>query len=61
MDDDIARDLLELVEILIPRLMARTASFIPKYLPELLAPGEYLLSLGDNPVEWLRKASPGGQ
>ena len=61
MNDDIARDLPELVEILIPRLKARTASFIKKYLPELLAPGEYLLSLGDNPSEWLRKASPAGQ
>jgi hypothetical protein len=60
MNDDIARDLLELAEILIPRLKARTASFIPKYLPEPLAPGEYLLSLEDNPVEWLRKA-PAGQ
>lgn len=61
MDDDLARSLLELVEILIPLLKARTASFIPKYLPEPLAPGAYLLSLEDNPAEWLRKASPAGQ
>jgi hypothetical protein len=59
MDDDLAVSLLELVEILIPRLKARTASFIKKYLPQLLAPGAYLLSLEDNPVEWLRKASSG--
>jgi hypothetical protein len=57
MDDRLVRSLLELVEILIPKLKARTASFIRKYLPELLAPGAYLLSLEDNPVEWLRKAS----
>ena len=60
MNDKIARDLLELVEILIPRLKARTASFINRYLPELLEPGDYLVSVGDDRVEWLRKASPAG-
>ena len=58
MDDGIARSLLELVEILIPRLKARSFSFISKYLPRPLAEGGYILSLEENPPEWLRRVSP---
>ena len=57
MEDGIARSLLELVEILIPMLEARTASFISKYLTCSLAAGEYVLSLEENPSEWLRRIS----
>jgi len=58
MDDGIVRSLLELVEILIPVLKARTFSFISKYLPRPLAKGGYVLSLEENPSEWLRRVSP---
>jgi hypothetical protein len=54
MEDDIAGSLLELVEILIPMLKARSSSFVSKYLPRPLAPGAYVLSLEDNPAEWLK-------
>jgi hypothetical protein len=57
MEDDIAGSLLELVEILIPMLKARSSSFVSKYLPRPLAPGAYVLSLEDNPAEWLKPAS----
>src|SRR4029450_7123243 len=57
MEDDIAGSLLELVEILMPMLKARSSSFISKYLPRPLAPGAYVLSLEDNPAEWLKPAS----
>jgi hypothetical protein len=58
MENDIAGSLLELVEILIPMLKARSSSFISKYLPRPLAPGAYVLSLEDNPAEWLKPATP---
>jgi hypothetical protein len=58
MEDGIARSLLELVELLIPMLEARTASFISKFLTRPLATGEYVLSLEENPSEWLRRISP---
>jgi hypothetical protein len=57
MEDDIAGSLLELVEILIPMLKARSFSFVSKYLPRPLAPGAYVLSLEENP-EWLKPATP---
>jgi hypothetical protein len=57
MENSIAGSLLELVEILIPRLKARSFSFVSKYLPRPLAPGAYLLSLDDNPAEWLTLAA----
>jgi hypothetical protein len=57
MEDDIAGSLLELVEILIPMLKARSSSFVSKYLPRPLAPGAYVLSLEDDPAEWLKPAS----
>jgi len=53
MEDDIAGRLLELVETLIPMLRARSSSFVSKYLPGPLAPGAYVLSLEENPAEWL--------
>jgi hypothetical protein len=55
MDNDIARTLLEIIEILIPRLKARSSAFISKYLPRPLATGSYILNLEDNPSEWLIK------
>jgi hypothetical protein len=58
MEDDIAGNLLELVEILIPMLRARSSSFVSKYLPGTLAPGAYVLSLEQNPAEWLTPATP---
>jgi hypothetical protein len=58
MEDDIAGSLLELVEILIPMLKARSSSFVSKYLPLPLAPGAYVLSLEENPAEWLKPATP---
>jgi hypothetical protein len=58
MEDDIARRLLELVETLIPMLKARSSSFVSKYLPRPLAPGAYVLSLEENPAEWLNRGHP---
>jgi hypothetical protein len=58
MEDDIVGSLLELVEILIPMLKARSSSFVSKYLPRPLAPGAYVLSLEENPAEWLKLATP---
>ena len=58
MEDDIAGSLLQLVEILIPMLKARSSSFVSKYLPRPLAPGAYVLSLEENPAEWLKPATP---
>ena len=58
MEDDIAGSLLELVEILIPVLKARSSSFVSKYLPRPLAPGAYVLSLEENPAEWLTPVTP---
>src|SRR4029450_1506084 len=58
MEDDIAGNLLELVEILIPMLRARSSSFVSKYLPGTLAPGAYVLSLEQNPGEGLTRATP---
>src|SRR5438874_8316160 len=58
MEDDTAGDLLELVEILIPVLRARSSSFVSKYLPRPLAPGVYVLSLEENPAKWLTPATP---
>jgi hypothetical protein len=58
MEDGIAHRLLELVEILIPMLKARSSSFVSKYLPQPLAPGAYVLSLEENPAEWLTPATP---
>src|SRR4030095_4953643 len=58
MEGDIVGSLLELVEILIPMLKARSSSFVSKYLPRPLAPGAYVLSLEENPTEWLKPASP---
>jgi hypothetical protein len=58
MENDIAGSLLELVEILIPVLRARSSSFVSKYLPRPLAPGAYVLSLEENPAEWLTPATP---
>ena len=57
MEGDLAGSLLELVEILIPMLKARSSSFVSKYLPRPLAPGAYVLSLEENPAEWLTPAS----
>ena len=58
MENDIAGSLLELVEILIPMLKARSSSFVSKYLPGSLAPGAYLPSLEQNPAEWLTPVTP---
>jgi hypothetical protein len=58
MEDDMASSLLELVEILIPMLKARSSSFVSKYLPRPLARGAYVLSLEENPAEWLKPATP---
>jgi hypothetical protein len=58
MEDDIAGSLLQLVEILISVLRARSSSFVSKYLPRPLAPGAYVLSLEENPAEWLTPATP---
>jgi hypothetical protein len=58
MEDDIVSSLLELVEILIPMLKARSFSFVSKYLPRPLTPGAYVLSLEENPAEWLKLATP---
>ncbi len=58
MEDDIAGSLLELVEILIPMLKARSSSFVSKYLPRPLAPGAYVLSLEKNLTEWLKPVAP---
>ncbi len=54
MEDDIVSSLLELVEILIPMLKGRSFSFVSKYLPRPLTPGAYVLSLEENPAEWLK-------
>jgi hypothetical protein len=54
MEDDIVSSLLELVEILIPMLKARSFSFVSKYLPRPLTLGAYVLSLEENPAEWLK-------
>jgi hypothetical protein len=58
MENGIAGSLLELVEILIPMLKARSSSFVSKYLPRPLAPGAYVLSLDENPADWLTPATP---
>jgi hypothetical protein len=58
MEDDIVSSLLELVEILIPMLKARSFSFVSKYLPRSLTPGAYVLSLEENPADWLTPATP---
>jgi hypothetical protein len=58
MENGIAGSLLELVEILIPMLKARSSSFVSKYLPRPLAPSAYVLSLEENPAEWLTPANP---
>jgi hypothetical protein len=58
MEDDIVSNLLELVEILIPMLKARSFSFVSKYLPRPLTPGAYVLSLEENSAEWLKPATP---
>jgi hypothetical protein len=58
MENGIAGSLLELVEILIPMLKARSSSFVSKYLPGSLARGAYVLSLEENPVEWLTPVTP---
>ncbi len=58
MENGIAGSLLELVEILIPMLKARSLSFVSKYLPGPLAPGAYVLSLEANPAEWLKPSTP---
>ena len=58
MEVDIAGSLLELVEILIPVLKARSSSFVSKYLPRSLAPGAYVLSLEEDPAEWLTRPPP---
>jgi hypothetical protein len=58
MEDDIAGSLLGLVEILIPMLRARSSSFVSKYLPGPLARGAYVLSLEENPAEWLTPVAP---
>jgi hypothetical protein len=58
MENDIAGSLLELVEILIPMLKARSSSFVSKYLPGRLAPGAYVLSLEENSAEWLTPVTP---
>jgi len=39
-------------------LKARSSSFVSKYLPRPLAPGAYVLSLEENPAEWLKPATP---
>jgi hypothetical protein len=57
LEHDLAGSLLELVEILIPMLKARSSSFVSKYLPRPLAPGAYVLSLEENPAEWLKPAT----
>ena len=54
MENGIAGSILELVEILIPMLKAGSSSFVSKYLPRPLAPGAYVLSLEENPAEWLK-------
>jgi hypothetical protein len=58
MENGIAGSLLELVEILIAMLRARSSSFVSKYLPVPLAPGAYVLSLEENPAEWLTPGHP---
>jgi hypothetical protein len=58
MEDDIARSLLELVEIVIPMLKARSCSFVGKYLRRPLAPSAHVLSLEENPAEWRKPATP---
>jgi len=58
MENSIAGTLLELVEILIPMLKERSSSFVSKYLPRTLAAGAYVLSLEQNPAEWLTPATP---
>ncbi len=58
MENGIAGSLLELVEILIPMLKARSFSFVSKYLPGPLAPGAYVLSLEENSAEWLKPGHP---
>jgi len=58
MENRIAGSLLELVEILIPMLRARSSFFVSKYLPGRLAPGAYVVSLEENPAEWLKPATP---
>jgi hypothetical protein len=58
MENSITGTLLELVEILLPRLKARSSSFVSKYLPRPLTPGAYVLSLEENPAEWLKPGHP---
>jgi hypothetical protein len=58
MENGIAGSLLELVEILIPMLKARSSSFVSKYLAGPLAPGAYVVSLEENPAEWLTPVTP---
>ncbi len=58
MENHIAGSLLKLVEILIPMLKARAFSFVSKFLPRPVAPGAYVLSLEENPAEWLSPANP---
>ena len=58
MENGIAGSLFELVEILIPMLKARSLSFVSKYLPRPLAPSAYVLSLEENPTEWLKPGHP---
>jgi hypothetical protein len=58
LENGIAGSLLELVEILIPMLKARSSSFVSKYLPRPLAPSAYVLSLEENPADWLKRTTP---
>jgi len=58
MENSMGGTLLELVEILIPMLKTRSSSFVSKYLPRPLAPGAYVLSLEENPAEWLTPVTP---
>lgn len=58
MENGIAGSLFDLVEILIPMLKARSLSFVSKYLPRPLAPSAYVLSLEENPAEWLKPGHP---
>ncbi len=57
MEDTLVSSLLELTGILIPRLENRTGVFIRKYLPTPLPEGSYILSLEENPAEWLIPAA----
>ncbi len=57
MENTLVRSLLELTGILIPRLEDRTGVFIRKYFPTPLPEGSYILSLEENPAEWLIPAA----